>query len=258
MDTRPIGFLDSGLGGISVLRSAVRQLPHEDYLYYGDNGNAPYGDKAEAEITRLTLICARALVQRNVKAIVLACNTATATCIETMRDELDLPVVSVEPAIKPACSVPGNGRILMMATLATTHLKRYLDLQSRMPDPSRVINVPCPGLVDRIEQGIFRADAFDDLLNRYLYAYSGIQIDGIVLGCTHYIFVKQAIARYAKLHFKGPCRIYDGNDATALQLDHILQSQHLQNDRGSGKVVFLTSGEAAHYQPIFNLLFQQP
>ena len=257
MDARPVGFFDSGLGGISVLRSALQLLPHENYIYYGDNRNVPYGDRCEADITRLTLACAHALLEAGVKAIVIACNTATATCIRTIREELDVPVVSVEPAIKPACLAPGRGKVLMLATHATTRLARYLALQSRMPDPARVINVPCPGLADRIEAGVFAEDAFDDLLDRYLKPYWGMAVDGVVLGCTHYVFIRDAIARYARLHFDGEARLYDGNDATALQLRHVLQEHGLLNGAGCGKTAFLTSGDACALQRLFDRLLYQ-
>lgn len=257
MDSRPIGVFDSGLGGASVLREALKQLPHENYIYLGDNFHAPYGDKTEEEITKLTFTCANELVSRGVKAILLACNTATATCIRQIREKLDVPVVSVEPAIKPACAAQGTGKVLMMATLATTKLKRYLDLQARMPDPYRVINVPCPGLVDRIEQNVFDDDAFDDLFERFLSAYHGMEIDGIVLGCTHYVFIGGAIARYAANHFKGACRLYDGNAATVRQLGHVLEDRGLLNDSGSTQVEFHTSGDTAIYLPIFESLLHR-
>lgn len=259
MDDRPIGVFDSGLGGASVLREALRTLPHEKFIYYGDNQNAPYGDRTEAEITALTMRCAHLLADHGVKAILIACNTATATCIERIRSELEIPVVSVEPAIKPACMQPGTGKVLMMATRATTRLRRYLDLQARMPDPSRVINVPCPGLVERIEQGIFDDDAFDDILDRHLSAYYSMQIDGIVLGCTHYIFIRNAIRRYAAMHFSGSCTLFDGNEATAHQLARVLAEHGLLNsESAAGSVEFHTSGDPAQFQPVFDLLLRQP
>ena len=255
----PIGVFDSGLGGVSVLREALHVLPHERFIYYGDNRNAPYGDRTEAEITEFTMRCAHTLADRGAKAILIACNTATATCIERIRSELEVPVVSVEPAIKPACMQPGDGKILMMATRATTRLQRYLALQARMPDPSRIVNVPCSGLVERIEQGIFAADAFDDLLDGYLSAYHTMQIDGIVLGCTHYIFIRSAIRRYAAMHLKGACTLFDGNEATAHQLARVL-SEHgiLNGTESAGGVEFHTSGDPARYRPIFDLLLRQP
>ena len=257
MNHQPIGVFDSGLGGASVLREALKLLPRENYIYYGDNKNAPYGDKTEQQITALTFRCADYLVSHGVKAILLACNTATATCIRQIREKLEVPVVSVEPAIKPACAAAGTGKVLMMATLATTKLKRYLELQNRMPDPSRVINVPCSGLVDRIEHNIFEDDAFDDLFDRFLSPYHGMEIDGIVLGCTHYIFISGAISRYASTHFKGACKLYDGNAATVRQLERVLDEKSLLNDRGNAQVEFCTSGEASVYRPIFETLISK-
>lgn len=154
---------------------------------------------------------------------------------------------------------PGYGKILMMATRATTRLQRYLDLQARMPDPSRIVNIPCPGLVERIEQGIFAEDAFDDLLDAYLSAYHTMQIDGIVLGCTHYIFIRNAIRRYATMHFSGACKLFDGNEATAHQLARVLKEHNMASDAGApGDVEFHTSGDPSRYRPIFDMLLRQP
>ncbi len=254
MDIRPVGVFDSGLGGISVLNAAVRLLPTEDFVYFGDNANAPYGDRPEEEITRLTFACADALVSRGVKALLLACNTATGTCIKDIREKLSIPVVSIEPAIKPACAAADGGSVLMLATLATTRLVRYQSLVSRMPDPARVVSVACPGLVDRIERGIFAADAFDDLFDRYLAPYHGMTVSGIVLGCTHFPFIREAIETYAHRHFRGACRLYDGAEATARQLGRVLKENRLANDSGSGRVTFLTSGDPAVYGPLFRML----
>ena len=245
---KPIGVFDSGLGGVSVLREAIRILPHEDFIYYGDNRNAPYGDRKEQEITKLTMHCAHALARCGAKAILIACNTATATCIEQIRSDLNIPVVSVEPAIKPACMQPGNGKILMMATQATTHLKRYLALQARMPTPARVINVPCPGLVERIERGILGEDAFDDLLDQYLSAYHTMQIDGIVLGCTHYALIGRAIARYYS------CPVYDGVAGT---VDHLQKKLNIRSENASKRekidVIFAGSGKIRNEMVFFGL-----
>ena len=128
-----IGVFDSGLGGVSVLREAIRVLPHERFIYYGDNRNAPYGDRTEAEITKLTLRCAHTLANQGVKAILIACNTATATCIERIRNELDVPVVSVEPAIKPACMQPGYRCNWQEAHIEPCGFhRRFEEIQERM------------------------------------------------------------------------------------------------------------------------------
>lgn len=257
MANRPVGFFDSGLGGASVLREALKLLPNENYIYYGDNANAPYGDRTEEEITALTFRCAHRLVEMGVKAIVLACNTATATCINQIRNEFSIPVISIEPAIKPACSLPGTGKVLMMATMATTRLERYLRLRERMPDPDRVINIPCPGIVERIEVGRLGAEDYDDLFTEYLAPYKGMEADAIVLGCTHYIFIKDAFRRNAAIHLKGDCRLIDGNEGTVRQLGRVLDAHNLTNTAGSGKVTFCTSGDTEHFKPIFDMLINK-
>lgn len=254
---KPIGVFDSGLGGVSVLKEALAQLPNENYIYYGDNLHAPYGDRSEAEISQFTYSCADILMQKGVKAILLACNTATATCIYQIRAMFNIPVISIEPAIKPACEHPGDGKVLMLATTATTTLERYQMLQRRMPDPDRVINVPCPGLVDRIERGIFDDDAFDDLLERYLAPYEGMKVDGIVLGCTHYIFIKNAVSRYAKAHFNGDCLLYDGNRGTVRQMGVVLRQRGIESYSGSANVEFYTSGDPERVYPLFKLLIER-
>ena len=257
MNNAPIGFLDSGLGGASILREALRILPTENYIYYGDNLRAPYGDLSAEQITAFTFESAEFLIGKGIKAIVIACNTATATCIDKIRKTFALPVISVEPAIKPACSVPGEGKVIMVATVATTRLKRYLDLQRSMPDPGRILNIPCQGLVERIEQGIWAADAYDDLMDAYLSPYKGMQVDAIVLGCTHYIFIKESFERYAKRNFTGAAKLYDGNVATVNQLGRILQKNALENPHGSGQVEFFTSGDRARLEPLFTALIRQ-
>ena len=251
---RPIGIFDSGLGGISVLRDALRLLPTENFIYFGDNSHAPYGGLREADIADYALQSADFLAKRGVKAIIIACNTATATCISQIRDRCAIPVISLEPAIKPACALPGHGKILMLATLATTRLMRYLELQNRMPDPERIINVPCPGLVDRIEHGIFDIGQFDDLFDEYFENLEGISVAGVVLGCTHYIFIRKAIEEYMRRHFSGDIHFFDGNEATVMQLKRVLKQNHLLNINGSGEIEFHTSGDITKIEPLFEML----
>lgn len=258
MDTRPIGIFDSGMGGISLLRDALRMLPNENFIYYGDNLHAPYGDKTEDEILGLTSDAADFLVAHGVKALVLACNTATSASINILRQKLDVPVVSIEPAIKPACEAAGDGKVFMLATVATTMLARYHALQARMPDPFRVINVGCSGLVDRIEKGITDEDAFDDIFDRCLSQYHGMKADHIVLGCTHFPFIAGAIERYFKLHFTGECRLIDGNAATVRQLERVLDRSQLMNCVGEGHAEFFTSGDRATLLPIFERFLNAP
>ena len=254
---RPVGFFDSGFGGASVLREALHLLPNENYLYYGDDANAPYGDRSYTDIAFLTEKSVSAMADFGIKAAVIACNTATATCIDALRGAFPFPIVSIEPAIKPACALPGTGKVFMMATLATTRLNRYLALQARMPDPSRVINIPCPGIVERVEAGIFDDDAYDDLFDKYFAPYVGTEVDAIVLGCTHYPFIKGAFARNAKRYLRGDCALIDGSVGTVRQLERILDRYKLRNPIGTGRVEFHTSGNEAVLKPIFEKLLKQ-
>ena len=258
MDTRPVGIFDSGMGGASLLRDALELLPNENYIFYGDNANAPYGDRSEEEILALTSAAADLLVGHGVKALVLACNTATSASINVLRRKLDVPVVSIEPAIKPACERPGEGKVFMLATAATTKLARYKALQARMPDPDRVINVGISGIVARVERGEIGPGCFDDILDAYLEPYFGMTADAVVLGCTHYIFPAEAIELYFKEHFAGECRLYDGNRATVRQLGRVLARNGLLNPGGESRVEFFTSGDSAVFEPVFRQLLGTP
>lgn len=258
MDRRPIGFFDSGMGGVSVLRVAVQMLKHENFIYYGDNGNAPYGDKHEAEILALTANAADFLLKQGVKALVIACNTATSASINVLRKKLDIPVVSMEPAIKPACTQKGDGKVFMLATEATTHIKRYRELLDRMPEPDRVINVGCSGLVERIEQGVISENGFDDLLDKYLSPYFGVKADAVVLGCTHYPLISNIIERYFKAHFDGNHKLYDGSMGTVKQLSRVLKQNSLENEQGNANVEFYTSGDYEILRPIFDKFMRIP
>ena len=244
MSERPVGVFDSGLGGASVLREALRLLPNENYIYYGDSGNAPNGDKSDDDITALTMACIDKLMAMNVKAILIACNTATAASVSKVRqlmNQYSMPIISIEPAIKPACALPGTGKVYMMATLATTRLNRYLALQARMPDPSRVINIPCPGIVERVEAGIFDDDAYDDLFDKYFAPYVGTEVDAIVLGCTHYPFLRPHLRE-----FLGNRRIeiIDGSMGTAKELKRRLGEKNLLHaEKREQKIIFENSME---------------
>ena len=260
-DNRPIGVFDSGFGGASFLRNALRLLPDERFIYFGDNKNAPYGDRSEEEILILAENAADYLVDMGVKTLVVACNTATSAAIKVLRERLDVPVVSVEPAIKPACELPGNGRVLMLATVATTRLSRYRALVSRMPDPGRVISVGCSGIVERIEKCVTDAAAFDDIFAEKLAPYEGLEVSGIVLGCTHFPFIQPAFERWAEKHFTGERRFFDGNEGTARQLKRVLEARGLAAEPGKApedRVTFLTSGDPGVCGPIFDRLLAVP
>jgi glutamate racemase len=257
-DQRPIGIFDSGLGGISVLRTALKMLPEESFVYLGDNANAPYGLKSTEEIEALSFECAHFLEQQKVKAIVIACNTATSAAVKDLRQTLKIPVVSMEPAIKPALEAGGRGKILMMATPATCSLARYQALRQRLDPQGRVIDIPCYGLVEKIEQDQTDTPAFQENLQELLAPYEGMEIDGIVLGCTHYPFVRKKLEEYAQNHFSGARQFYDGREGTIRQLGRVLERDGLRAPAGNQPQIMLhTTGDDQRVLPLMRRLLEQ-
>ena len=258
MDTRPIGIFDSGLGGVSTLRQALHLLPGEAFVYYGDNGNAPYGSRSGDDIRALSQNAVRFLISKKVKAILLACNTSTAAALELLQQLSPVPVIGIEPAIIEASQLAGAGRILMMSTQATARLPRYHRLRERLPDPSRVIDIPCSAqFVWRVEHGVSSLDGYDDLFETALAPCHGEQVDAIVLGCTHYMFFQLQLARYAKVHFNGEPRFFDGGRAAAQTLLRTLKDNDALNPGGQGVVTFFTSGDYNTYHDRFETLLRQ-
>ena len=250
---KPIGIFDSGIGGLSVLLEARKQLPHENFIFYGDNQNAPYGTKNEEQIKKLSLESGAFLFQKGAKAIVMACNTATSAAVWAMRDRFQIPVISMEPAVKPALKHAKDGRVLVLATQATLSQQRYLNLLERLGGGEKVINVGCPGLVELLETGRFRSAYIDEYLRNMLSTLKGAKIDGIVIGCTHYSFIGENIKKIAGEFFTGTKKMFDGKEGTVRQLKRVLaQHEMLNKSRKEGKTAFYSSGGAAFVQ-----LFEQ-
>ena len=232
-----IGIFDSGMGGISVLHAARRVLPHENFLYYGDNGNAPYGPRPVEEIRRLTGAAIDRLLERGVKAIVIACNTATSAYAEILRARLTMPVVGMEPALKPAQAARRGGEILVLATRATLTLPKFQRLMECYGDAA--IPVVGEGLVELVEAGLAGTPAADAALERLLAPYRSRPIDCVVLGCTHYPFLARSVRKVFP-----DARLFDGRLGTAERLRDLLARDGLLSPAGApGKVEFLTSGD---------------
>ncbi len=240
MDSRPIGFFDSGVGGISVLKHAVKILPKENFIYFGDDKNAPYGEKNDEQIKQLSLKCGEFLFQKGVKVIVMACNTATSVAVKQMRELYKMPVISIEPAVKPA--VLECDKTLVMATPATIAQNRYRNLISKLGCADRVVNMPCKGLAELLEPGDFE----NPELHRYIeekFKAVNENIDGIVIGCTHYSFITQLISEKAREIFGHECKIFDGMYGMVAQLKTVLQQHDLLSEGPGGKVEFYSSSE---------------
>ena len=233
-----IGFFDSGVGGVSVLNTARRILPNEHFLYYGDNGHAPYGPKPLEEIRRLSAESVGVLLDRGVKAVVIACNTATSAYAEILRAELKLPVIGMEPALKPAQEARHGGEILVLATQATLTLPKFQRLMKRYGD--HVIPVVGRGLVELVEAGKADSPETEAALRELLGKYVGRSIDSVVLGCTHYPFLAGAIRRMFP-----EAELFDGRTGTCMRLKHLLEAGGLRSKGTEGSVEFLTSGDAS-------------
>ncbi len=235
----PIGVVDSGVGGISVLAALIRQMPEENYLYYGDSANAPYGEKTRAEVLSITRKNLALLRARGIKAFVIACNTATSAAAGVLRDENpDFPIIGIEPAVKPASLVGDFPRVLVMATPLTLAQEKFRILAARFSDREEVIPLPCPGLVELVERGVLCGDELDDRLEKLLAPYRNEKIDAVVLGCTHYPHIRSAIAAHL------PCGvpILDGGDGTAKQTRRRLEESGLKRQTPErGTVTILNS-----------------
>ncbi len=245
MDDRAVGFFDSGFGGVSVLKEAIKALPGEDFIYYGDHANMPYGDKSPEEARALSVAGVKRLYAHSVKALVVACNTATNAAIGDIRASLSIPVVGMVPAVRPACQTE-EGRVLVLATKGTIEQPRYKALVEREDPSGRVISVPCPGLADKIEWLAERPERIErsgeEAISEYLEEFHGTRVGAIVLGCTHYVFLRRQLQAYADKYFPG-ARLFDGNEGAARQLKRVLRENGLEAIREKGSVVFDTSGD---------------
>lgn len=235
---KPIGVFDSGVGGLSVLRHVRVALPAEDLLYVADSAHAPYGGRSAEFIESRALAIAEFLVARDAKALVVACNTATAAAIVRLRERFDLPVVGMEPAVKPAAEATRSGVIGVLATSGTLESGKFADLVRRFGSQARVIVQPCPGLVERIEQGDLTGPLTRRLLEGLVAPLLAQGADTLVLGCTHYPFLAPLLRELA-----GPqAQIVETGAAVARQLVRRLAETDYLSAQRQGTERFFSSG----------------
>ncbi len=250
---RPIGVFDSGVGGISVLREVRALLPQEDLIFYGDNAYAPYGTRPPEQVLDRAWAVAHALIDQGAKALLIACNTATSVAAVALRAELTMPVIGMEPALKPASLQRHGGSVLVMATPVTLGLPKFAQLMARYGEGA--VPVPCPGLMEFAERGELSSDALDALLARLLGDWAHRPVDAVVLGCTHYVFLQEAIAK----HFSPDTPLIDGNLGTARHLVHLLSQQGLLREDGhTGTITLETSGDLETVLPVMKRLLELP
>ena len=252
----PVLFFDSGVGGISILRRSVRLLPCEDYVYFADSLHSPYGVRSLGEVRELCLNALEPLIARGVKALVVACNTATSAAIGALRERYpDLIVIGTEPAIKPAVERHEGGRILVMATPMTLKEEKFLALQAQYQPRAEIIPLPCPGLMEFVEQGVTSGGAVEGYLLDKLEPYRNVPVSAIVLGCTHYPFLTGAIRRIVGRHVE----IIDGADGVAQQLRSRLAAENLLSARTEpGRVAFENSLDQPEILELCRTLLSAP
>lgn len=238
---RPIGVFDSGMGGISVLRELIKIMPNEDYLYFGDSVNAPYGTKTLEEVRALTIQNVEYLMELGAKGIVVACNTATSAAVAVLRRMYPtMPVVGIEPAIKPAAVENPGARIVVMATPMTLGQEKFQTLMRRYENKIQIVPLPCPGLMEFVERGELEGESLRTYLTELFRDVVRDPIDGIVLGCTHYPFVRGMVQEIVG----DKVTIYDGGPGTAREMRRRLEQAELVcvGEAGkSGGVRFLNS-----------------
>ncbi|HIZ76750.1 MAG TPA: glutamate racemase [Firmicutes bacterium] len=233
-NTSPIGIFDSGVGGISVLGRAKLALPHEDFIYYADTAHFPYGDNDPAVIRSEVMRAAETMVEQGAKALVIACNTATSIAIQDLRARFSLPILGMEPALKPAVERCHDKRIAVIATSLTLREKKFRDLFARCRERGDIVNLPAPGLADLVERGHYN-DAMGEKFLADLFRGLG-HVDGIVLGCTHYLFLLPLIHK----DYPG-VEIIDGGEGTVRHLIRTLTELHLENHEGEGQIQVLST-----------------
>ena len=223
----PIGFFDSGVGGLSVLREAISIMPNENYIFFGDSKNAPYGTKSVEEVKKLSFKTAEFMIEKHVKAIVVACNTATSAAINDLREKYkDIPVIGIEPALKPAVKLNRKGNIIIMATPMTLREHKFVELMDRYKDHCSIVKMPCPELVEFVEDGILEGEELENYLKEKFEPYINEDIAAVVLGCTHYPFVKETLSRVVG----SDVPLIDGGLGTSHELERKLREQDWLTD----------------------------
>lgn len=252
----PIGFLDSGVGGLSVLREAIKIMPNENYIYFGDSKNAPYGVKPTKEIRDLTFNVVDFFIEKGIKGLVVACNTATSAAVSELRRVYpDIPLVGIEPAIKPAVELNRSGKILIMATPMTIKQEKFNLLLNKYKEKAEIVPIPCAGLMEFIEDGILSGEELEEYLEEKLSIYDKSEISSIVLGCTHYPFVKDVIAKIVGSNVI----IMDGGEGTAREIKRRLREKNLLTDRiKKGNVDIYNSLDEKKVIDLSWKLIQQP
>lgn len=251
---QPIGIFDSGIGGLSVLKEIQQLLPNEELIYIADSAFAPYGNKPLKFIQQRCHDLTQFLLGQNVKAIVVACNTATAVAVGALRQQFTIPVIAMEPGVKPAIAATRTGVVGVLATENTLSSEQFTRLLHRYAEKVTVISQPCPGLVEHIETGEFDSPKTRQLIQQFTAPLLSAGADTIVLGCTHYPLIRQQITDILGLSIT----IVETGQAVAQQVAHIMTEQQISShSRDKGTISCWTSGETAQIQALVSAVLGQ-
>jgi len=255
MDKRPIGVFDSGIGGLSVLRELERLLPHENFVFFADQLYVPYGEKNDVQIQNLAeRITNYLLKHHHIKMLVVACNTATCAAITHLRKKYYFPIVGTVPAIKPATEKTKTKTVGIISTPSTSKSKVLKNLIRTHGRGVKVINIGCKGLEDTVEQGNLEGRELAVLLETYLKKIKNSKTDCLVLGCTHYPFLKDSISKILGKKVK----LIDGNVGIAEQTAHLLTNHFLENtEQKKGRILYLTTGDPDKFSKVAGKLLKK-
>jgi len=253
MAKQPIGIFDSGLGGLTILKALRRQLPHEDFIYFGDTANVPYGSKSKQTVTRFSAAIARFLETQQVKLIVVACNTASALALNELRRQCHTPVLGViEPGAQAAALATQNNRIAILGTEATVRSKAYAKAVRKRKPTARLLQQACPLFVPLVEENWSRTPAACQIAQIYLAPAKRFRADTVILGCTHYPILKPVLA---KLLGKD-VHLIDPAQTTARAVETFLGSA--KENSGKGKLTIYASDDPARFKRLASRLLGTP
>ena len=254
---RPVGVFDSGVGGLTVVREIIRQIPNEKIVYFGDTARVPYGSKSKETVTRYSEQIVRFLKTQNVKAIVVACNTASAYALEALETEVEFPIVDVvRPGARVAAATTRNGKIGVIGTEGTIGSKIYSSYIHKINPDAKVTGKACPLFVPLVEEGLLEDPVTDEIASRYLTELMEIGIDTLILGCTHYPLIRQTIGRIIGKEVSLVNPAYE----TAMELKRVLDAQGILNEKepalGENRYQFYVSDAAEKFKRFANSIIK--
>ncbi|MEN8178680.1 MAG: glutamate racemase [Pseudomonadota bacterium] len=253
--TKPIGIFDSGIGGLSVLSHIRECMPAEDLIYVSDTRHLPYGTKSPSHVKKRSLLITEFLIEQGVKSVVVACNTATAASITTLRNQFNIPIIGMEPGVKPGIENSSNGKVAILATDGTLGSLKFQELMQRFSGHTTIVIQPCHGWVELVEEQYSDDSDLDSVIREQLHPLMEQGVDTLVLGCTHYPFLRQHIDRIAG----GKAHIIDTGEAVAKQLKRRLAAQDLLNlTPHTGTEQFWSSAPSPTTERIVSRLLDKP